>query len=174
MGEGRGRRGGGGRNGEEEEGGEGIRSPSQHSRAQRSHTAAEDLNSRAWSWENILGLALLLSSGRPQSSTRGWEESLPAPAPREERAALVPGALGPLPERHQAPRRRGGLLPRTHPLLTFRVGVYSVGFWGASLALRLSGNFCQIKPTCLPQHVKKRGSTYFWISKKLHVTLGRL
>ena len=80
--EGGGRRRGGRR--EEEGGGEGggTRSPPQHSMAQRSHTAGEDVNSRAWSWENIPGLALLLSSGgRPKAAHGGWEESPPA-APR--------------------------------------------------------------------------------------------
>ena len=62
--------------------GGGTRSPPQHSMAQRSHTAAEDVNSRAWSWENIPGLALLFSSGgRPKAAHGGWEESPPA-APR--------------------------------------------------------------------------------------------
>ena len=93
----------------------------------------------------------LLGPGRrPKAARKGWEESPRLlPAPQEEPAGLAPGALGP---------RCGGFASATQDTsnLTVRVGVYSVGFWGAPLAPRLSGNFCQIKPVCLPQHVKKK------------------
>ena len=118
-------------------------SPAQH-RPEKQHCSA-------WSWENIPGRALLLGSGgRPKAARKGWEESPRLlPAPQEEPAGLAPGALGPW---------RGGFVSTTQDTssLTVRVGVYSVGFWGAPLAPRLSGNFCQIKPVCLPQHVKKK------------------
>lgn len=71
-----------------EEGREEESGASQHSTTQRSNTAAEKVNSRAWSWENIPGRALLLGSGgRPKAARKGWEEP---PGRSQPLRSLVP------------------------------------------------------------------------------------
>lgn len=163
-----GRRKGGRKGGGE---GGGIRSPPQHSTAQRSNTAAENVNSRAWSWENIPGRALLLGSGGRPKAARGQGLGGVSPAaPSPSGGAGGFSAWCPRASARGVCLRHPGHIHISQSGSEFIVLAFGALPWHRGYP----GISAKLNPYAFLSMLKKKKGTYFWISKKLHVTLGRL